>query len=520
MKQLALVTCIYDLVPRGSASHRTIDWMLDNAGFVLGQPRELVIFTDPNPELVEKLRQRRGDLPTTILEVALEDLVRPDRAAAASQGALQINANRSKVTVAFVQLMWAKYAMLERAAEATDASHLGWIDFGITHVGKLPPDDVDVFADPSDKPRVHVLRVFTKGDVDRPDYWRSVHGHLAGGLVVGAREPMLALAGDFWRAVDRAIAMGLSPLDEGLLSYVVAQRPHDFSYSYGDYEDILRNHDESRGGAAHLGWIGRDARSRGLSATMGVPLKMTRYIYDPSRGSSQIMGAPAVILGYDADASTNIVPGRYERDLVDWAIQFASGGKQFVDIGAHMGSWTLVLAEHFREVHAFEPQRLIYQQLCGNLALNGLDNVVAHNLGLDSEPGRMTLFRPAGDDPAAPWDRDRGRSTGRADVASCLKREGVVLSPEQVQVVTIDSFADVMTEVGLVKVDVEGLELRVLQGAVGVLRANDLPNIVVECWDWDWYRSDREAVVQFLEELGYRVIPIQRYSTMILAEKR
>ena len=509
MKQLALVTCIYDLVPRGSASHRTIDWMLDNAGFVLGQSRELVIFTDPNPELVEKLRQRRGDLPTTILEVALEDLVRPDRAAAASQGALQINANRSKVTATFVQLMWAKYAMLERAAEATDASHLGWIDFGITHVGKLPPDDVDVFADPSDKPRVHVLRVFTKGDVDRPDYWRSVHGHLAGGLVVGAREPMLALAADFWRAVDRAIAMDLSPLDEGLLSYVVAQRPHDFSYSYGDYEDILRNHDEPRGGDAHLGWIGRDARSRGLSATMGVPLKMTRYIYDPARGSSQIMGAPAVILGYDADASTNIVPGRYERDLVDWAIQFASGGKQFVDIGAHMGSWTLVLAEHFREVHAFEPQRLIYQQLCGNATLNGLTNVFAYNVGLDVAPTRLTLQRPG---------IDRGSSSARPEVADRFIEQGIALSAETINVVPLDSFANVLTDVGLVKIDVEGLELRVLMGALQVLRNNELPRIFVECWSADWYREDKEKLLSFLEDLGYQIVRIRGYDDMILAE--
>ena len=509
MKQLALVTCIYDLVPRGSVSHRTVDWMLDNADFVLGQSRELVIFTDPNPELEEKLRQRRGDLPTKIITLALEDLVRPDRAAAATVGALQINANRSKVTPAFVQLMWAKYAMLERAAAATDASHIGWIDFGITHVAKLPPDDVDVFADPSDKPRVHVLRVFTKGDVDKPDYWRSVHGHLAGGLVVGARDPMLALAADFWSAVDRAIAMGLSPLDEGLLSYVVAQRPHDFSYSYGDYEDILRNHDETRGGDAHLGWIGRDARSRGLSAKMGVPLKMTRYIYDPARGSSQIMGSPAVILGYSADATTHIVPGCYERDLVDWAIQFASPEKQFVDIGAHMGSWTLVLAEHFREVHAFEPQRLIYQQLCGNAALNGLTNVFAHNVGLDVAPTRLTLQRPG---------VDRGSSSARPEVADQFIEQGVALSAETIDVVPLDSFANVLTSVGLVKIDVEGLELRVLMGALQVLRNNELPRLFVECWSAEWYREDKEKLLSFLEDLGYQIVRIRGYDDMLLAE--
>jgi len=510
-KRLALVTCLYDLVRRGSSAHRTIDWMLDNAGFVLGQDRELVIFTDPDPEVEALLLDRRAGHPTTIIGIPLEDLLRPDRATATALGALQVNALKTKVTQPFVQLMWSKYAMLERALAATDASHLGWIDLGITHVGKPPPDGIDVFADPPDKPRVHVLRMFSKADVDRSDYWQSVHGHLAGGLVVGARDGIRGLVNDFWRAIDRAISMGLSPLDEGLLSYVVAQRPNDFSYSYGDYADILRNHDAPRSGEAHCSWIVSDARSRGLPDTMDGPSRKTCYVHDPARGSTAVVGFPAVILGYSADATTHIVPGRYERDLVDWSLQLASKDKQFVDIGAHMGSWTLVMAPHFREVHAFEPQRLIYQQLCGNAALNGLTNVFARNVGLDEAPGCLTLQRPG---------VDRGSSSARSDVASRFSSEGVALSPETIDVVTLDSFASVLTDVGLVKIDVEGLELRVLKGAVEVLRQNALPKLLVECWSADWYAQDKEDLLDLLDDLGYRVMSIAGYADMLLAEKR
>lgn len=261
---LAFVTSLYDLVRRGSTEHRTVDWVFANSGFVLGLDHELVIFTEP--ELETELRKRRGDRPTKIVPFPFEKLLRADRAAAAERGALQYNARKTKVTPAYVQLMWAKYSMLEVALGITTASYIGWIDLGITHVAKTPAEDV--FADPSDAPRVHVLRCFSKSEVDAADYWLAVRGHLAGGLIVGARDRMRSLIGDFWTAVDRAISMGLAPLDEGLLSYAVGQRIGDFSYSYGDYEDILHNHDVPRGGEDHRRWIVEDARARGLPEVM------------------------------------------------------------------------------------------------------------------------------------------------------------------------------------------------------------------------------------------------------------
>jgi len=77
----------------------------------------------------------------------------------------------------------------------------------------------------------------------------------------------------------------------------------------------------------------------------------------------------------------------------------------------------------------------------------------------------------------------------------------------------------VLTSVGLVKIDVEGLELRVLMGALQVLRNNDLPRLFVECWSADWYRDDKEKLLSFLEDLGYQIVRIRGYDDMLLAEK-
>lgn len=291
-KKLALVTCLYDLVKRGSTEHRSVDWMLANASYVLGLDQELVIFTDP--ELETKLLELRGGRRTKIVPIPFETLLSTARVEAAARGLLQHNASKTKVTAAYVQLMWAKYGMLLMALEITSASHVGWIDLGITHVAKLPPEGVDVFADPSDRPRVHVLRCFSKQDVDHPAYWHNVQGHLAGGLIVGARGKMRDLIRDFFKAVDLAAAQGLAPLDEGLLSYVVGQRPDAYSYSYGDYEDIVRNHDAPRSGEAHRAWIVDDAIARRLPITMGV-MKTFEGVVTSGTGDRPLLGLVMIV---------------------------------------------------------------------------------------------------------------------------------------------------------------------------------------------------------------------------------
>ncbi len=233
-----------------------------------------------------------------------------------------------------------------------------------------------------------------------------------------------------------------------------------------------------------------------------------RYVYMPERGSVLVEGFPAAVLGYRAEEVSHIVPGRYERDLVDWACELAPATKQFVDCGAHMGSWSLVVARRFREVHAFEPQRLLFQQLCGNAALNGLTNVFAYNVGLDARPGQLTLHRPG---------VDRGSASARTDVASRFNAEGITTSPEIISVTPLDSYVDILNDVGLIKIDVEGLELRVLQGAIPILQRNR-PKLLIECWSHDWYREDKQRLLTFLGDLNYRVMPISGYADVLLAE--
>jgi FkbM family methyltransferase len=124
--------------------------------------------------------------------------------------------------------------------------------------------------------------------------------------------------------------------------------------------------------------------------------------------------------------------------------QIVRPGDTVVDVGANIGTHTAPLAAMVGPsgvVHAFEPQRIMYQLLCGNLALNGHMNVRAYQAGAGASAGAiMVPSLPALDAPA---------NFGAIPLAG--GSDG-----EPGQLMTLDSLR--LTSCRLIKVDVEGME--------------------------------------------------------------
>ena len=70
---------------------------------------------------------------------------------------------------------------------------------------------------------------------------------------------------------------------------------------------------------------------------------------------------------------------------------------------------------------------------------------------------------------------------------------------------SIDSMLE-LPPAGLVKIDVEGCELEVLQGAVNYLKRSEFPPIFFESWEYEWYTEKKEALFRFLNSIGYKNI--------------
>src|SRR5262245_16203407 len=143
--------------------------------------------------------------------------------------------------------------------------------------------------------------------------------------------------------------------------------------------------------------------------------------------------------------------------------QIVRPGMTIVDAGANIGSHTIYFAKKTGatgRVFAIEPQRILYHLLCGNIALNLHHNVTAIHFGLGSTATRL---------PVPQIDYARGGNFGGLPLG---KWNG-----EEVPVVPLDSYR--LGSCHLIKIDVEGMEREVLEGARATL-AQHRPFLYVE----------------------------------------
>lgn len=179
------------------------------------------------------------------------------------------------------------------------------------------------------------------------------------------------------------------------------------------------------------------------------------------------------------------VYGEYSEGEVDVFRQILKPGESVIEVGANIGSHTVPLANivgKYGKVHAFEPQRLAFQVLNGNLAINSIDNVHTYQKAVSSEQG--TILVPV-------LDPERNNNWGGVEL-------GKYSAGEVVEVITIDSMG--LPKCKMLKVDVEGMELEVLIGANAYIEKYK-PVLYVES-----DRADKhDALVEYIDSLGYNI---------------
>ena len=201
--------------------------------------------------------------------------------------------------------------------------------------------------------------------------------------------------------------------------------------------------------------------------------------------------------------SNALKQGGYEVEIFAIAQKILQKHKDGIvlDIGANLGSFTLPLAKANPHLtfHAFEPQRIVYYQLCGNTLINGLDNVHCHNFGLSDQQKQFDIELPdyATETNIGAFSVDKKVRETEYECQTKGKTEPMVMFP-------LDDGRH--QKIRLLKIDVEGHELEVLEGGIKTIKRNNYPPIIFEAWTWKpWYQEKRKELFEYLQGMGYEI---------------
>ncbi|MCS4434556.1 FkbM family methyltransferase [Aquiflexum sp. XJ19-10] len=162
--------------------------------------------------------------------------------------------------------------------------------------------------------------------------------------------------------------------------------------------------------------------------------------------------------------------GSYEKGLLRILDKLVKPGNIVVDAGANIGLISIFCALRAGQnglVLSFEPHPETYPILKKNIAVNGISQIDAYNKALGSTSGTAKIY--------SNLQINRG-------AASMVEFQED--SPSfDVEVVSLDSVLKqhLISNLDLLKIDVEGFEMEVLKGAKGILSGNNGPFLVIEC---------------------------------------
>ena len=176
--------------------------------------------------------------------------------------------------------------------------------------------------------------------------------------------------------------------------------------------------------------------------------------------------------------------------------KFYGSGVIAIDCGANCGIHTVEWSRHMFDwgnVIAIESQEKIYYALCGNIAINNCFNAKAILAAVGSD--NKEIFVPSPDylRPAS-FGSLEIRNTACNDIGqriSYLQEDCSKLSQ-----ITIDGLN--LNRIDLLKIDVEGMEVDVLEGAVETIKKH-MPQMYIEL-----AKSDAKAIKTTLKGLGYK----------------
>jgi len=235
--------------------------------------------------------------------------------------------------------------------------------------------------------------------------------------------------------------------------------------------------------------------------TISAPLKLisryldiltVRRLQKLSRRGNTARGQRMAIYANDQIGHNINVYGVYDKDALDLLFKFLTPLKDIfssgmaLDIGANIGNHSVYFDKIFSRVCAFEPNPSTYQLLAFNASYS--KSVQAYSYGLGDVSGVFDLYEDPenfGGSSVKNFDRTRQK-------------------PVPITIYRLDDLDIDFTNLGLIKIDVEGLEANVIRGGSKVIEKHS-PIIILEQHAKEFCMPGKESeTLSLLRSMGYR----------------
>lgn len=180
--------------------------------------------------------------------------------------------------------------------------------------------------------------------------------------------------------------------------------------------------------------------------------------------------------------------GVWENYLHNHFNNYIKKGDCVIDLGANNGSHTLLFSKLVGEngqVHSFEPREELFFQLNYNLVTNKCLNTISYKYGIsDTE---KTIYMPS-------MSIEKSKNFG----AESLDTESLEKNDKNIDKIELKTLDSLNLAPSFIKIDVEGMEDKVLLGGVNTISKHK-PVIIIEI-----HQGDLERLKKIIDDIGYK----------------
>jgi len=230
---------------------------------------------------------------------------------------------------------------------------------------------------------------------------------------------------------------------------------------------------KDRKASAFARWLRWQIGSRVLGWPVAVP-----YV-----NNTRLLAKPGM-----TGATGNIYCGLHEFEDMAFVLHFLRPGDLFVDVGANVGSYTILASATGANAISFEPVSATFESLLDNIHLNRLESRVdARNQAVGRSSGELEMIA----------DQDTTNQALRSG-------DQYIGKTVRVPVVTLDDALQGANS-KLIKIDVEGFETEVMAGAETTLANPGLQAIIMELnGSGARYGFDEQKLHEHMISIGFK----------------